>query len=102
LKASKHRRRDGSPAAIDSVGEGCREKVMRRVRWAGWVVIVTAVIVGGVALALILTRGLSLLFGGVLLAAVAVTVLALCGRFPGQSFFGDSSPTRAHDSLNYP
>jgi hypothetical protein len=75
---------------------------MRRVRWVGWVAISVAVIVGGIALALILTRGLSLLFGSVLLAAVAVAVLAVCGRLPGQSFFGDSSPTRAHDSLNYP
>lgn len=75
---------------------------MRRVRWVGWVAILAAVIVGGIALAVIATRGLSLLFGGVLLAAVAVAVLALCGRLPGQSFFGDSSPTRAHDSLNYP
>jgi len=54
------------------------------------------------ALTLIVTRGLSLLGGGILLAAVAVVILALCGRLPGQSFFGDSSPTRAHDSLNYP
>ncbi len=75
---------------------------MRRVRWVGWVAISVAVIVGGIALALIVTRGLSLLFGSVLLAAVAVAVLAVCGRLPGQSFFGDSSPTRAHDSLNYP
>lgn len=75
---------------------------MRHVRWVGWVAILMAVVVGGIALTLIVTRGLSLLFGGILLAAVAVTVLALCGRLPGQSFFGDSSPTRAHDSLHYP
>ena len=75
---------------------------MRQVRWVGWLAICVAVVVGGIALALILTRGLSLLFGSILLAAVAVAVLALCGRLPGQSFFGDSSPTRAHDSLNYP
>lgn len=75
---------------------------MRHVRWVGWVAIFLAVSVAGVALTLILTRGLSLLFGSILLAAVAVAVLALCGRLPGQSFFGDSSPTRAHDSLNYP
>lgn len=75
---------------------------MRRVRWVGWIAIFVAVVVGGIALAQIVTRGLSLLFGSILLAAVALTVLALCGRLPGQSFFGDSSPTRAHDSLNYP
>lgn len=75
---------------------------MQRVRWFGWVAILVAVVVGGIALTLIVTRGMSLLFGGILLAAVAVAVLALCGRLPGQSFFGDSSPTRAHDSLNYP
>jgi hypothetical protein len=75
---------------------------MRRVRWVGWVAIFGAIIIGGLALTLILTRGPSLLFGSILLAAVAVAVLALCGRLPGQSFFGDSSPTRAHDSLHYP
>ncbi len=75
---------------------------MRRVRWVGWFAILGAIIVGGLALTLILTRGLSILFGSILLAAVAVAALALCGRLPGQSFFGDSSPTRAHNSLNYP
>lgn len=75
---------------------------MRHVRWVGWLAIFVAVVVGGIAVALIVTRGMSLLFGSILLAAVAVTVLALCGRLPGQSFFGDSSPTRAHDSLHYP
>lgn len=75
---------------------------MRHVRWVGWLAIFVAVVVGGIAVALIVTRGMSLLFGSTLLAAVAVTVLALCGRLPGQSFFGDSSPTRAHDSLHYP
>jgi len=75
---------------------------MRHARWVGWGAILVALVVGGTALTLIVTRGLSLLFGGVLLAAVAVAVLALCGRLPGQSFFADSSPTRAHDSLHYP
>ncbi len=75
---------------------------MRRVRWFGWVAIAVAIVVGAIAMTQILTRGLSLLLGSILLAAVAVAVLALCGRLPGQSFFGDSSPTRAHDSLNYP
>ena len=75
---------------------------MPHVRWFGWVAILAAIVVGAMALTQILTRGLSLLFGSILLAAVAVTVLALCGRLPGQSFFGDSSPTRAHDSLHYP
>ena len=75
---------------------------MRHVRWFGWVAILAAIVVGAMALTQIVTRGLSLLFGSILLAAVAVTVLAVCGRLPGQSFFGDSSPTRAHDSLHYP
>lgn len=75
---------------------------MRRVRWLGWVVILVAIVVGAIALALIVTRGMSFLFGSILLAAVAIGALALCGRLPGQSFFGESSPTRAHDSLNYP
>jgi hypothetical protein len=75
---------------------------MRHGRWFGWVAIFAAIVVGAMALTQIATRGLSLLFGSILLAAVAVTVLALCGRLPGQSFFGDSSPTRAHDSLHYP
>ena len=75
---------------------------MRRVRWFGWVAILVAIVVGAVALTLILTRGVSILFGSILLVAVVVAVLALCGRLPGQSFFGDSSPARAHDSLNYP
>ena len=75
---------------------------MRHARWVGWVAILVALVVGGIALTLIVTRGLSLLFGSILLAAGAVTVLALCGRLPGQSFFGDPSPTRAHDSLHYP
>lgn len=75
---------------------------MRRVRWFGWVAIAVAIAVGAIAMTQILTRGLSLLLGSILLAAVAVAVLSLCGRLPGQSFFGDSSPTRAHDSLNYP
>ncbi len=75
---------------------------MRRVRWFGWFAILVAVVGGAIALAQIMARGLSLLFGSILLAAVAVAVLALCGRLPGQSFFGDSSPTRAHDSLHYP
>jgi uncharacterized membrane-anchored protein len=75
---------------------------MRHVRWVGWVAILVALAVGSTALTLIVTRGLSLLFGSILLAAVAVAVLALCGRLPGQFFFGDSSPTRAHDSLHYP
>jgi hypothetical protein len=75
---------------------------MRHGRWFGRVAILVAIVVGATALAQIVTRGLSLLFGSILLAAVAVTALALCGRLPGQSFFGDSSPTRAHDSLHYP
>jgi len=72
---------------------------MRRVRW---IVVIAAIIVGGVASTLIATNGLSLLLGGMLLAALVGAILALCGRLPGQSFFGDSSPTRAHDSLHYP
>lgn len=58
--------------------------------------------VGGAALALIATNGLSLLLGGIVLVALIGAILVLCGRLPGQSFFGDSSPTRAHDSLHYP
>lgn len=53
-------------------------------------------------MALIATNGLSLLLGGIVLVALIGAILVLCGRLPGQSFFGDSSPTRAHDSLHYP
>ena len=66
------------------------------------IVVVAAIIVGGVASTLIATNGLSPLLGNIVLAALVGAILALCGRLPGQSFFGDSSPTRAHDSLHYP
>jgi hypothetical protein len=72
---------------------------MRRVRW---LVGIAAVAVGGVALTRIAANGLSLLLGSLVLVALIAAVLALCGRLPGQSFFGDDSPTRAHDSLHYP
>ena len=72
---------------------------MGRVRWA---VMVVAVVVGGIALGAIAVRGFSLLLGGAATFAVIVAGLILCGRLPGQTFFKDSSPTRAHDSLPYP
>ena len=72
---------------------------MRRVRW---IVVIAAIVVVAGAATRIATNGLSLLLGGIVLAALIGAILALCGRLPGQSFFGDSSPTRAHDSLHYP
>jgi len=72
---------------------------MRRVRWG---VVIAAIVVGGAALALIATHGLSLPLGGMALVALIGATLARCGRLPGQSCFGDASPTRAHNSLHYP
>jgi hypothetical protein len=67
-----------------------------------WVVMGAALLVGGITLAGIAVRGFSLLGGGAATLAVIVAGLILCGRLPGQTFFKDSSPTRAHDSLPYP
>jgi len=71
-------------------------------RWLWWLVTIATILVGGTALVFIMMDGLSWLFGGLLTFAVFVAVLILCGRLPGQTFFKDSSPTRAHDSLQYP
>lgn len=71
-------------------------------RWLWWLVTIATILVGGTALVFILMDGLSWLFGSLLTLAAIVTVLILCGRLPGQTFFKDSSPTRAHDSLQYP
>jgi hypothetical protein len=65
-------------------------------------VLVMAMVVGGIALGAIAVRGFSLLLGGAATLAAIVAGLILCGRLPGQTFFKDSSPTRAHDSLPYP
>jgi len=72
---------------------------MGRVRWA---VMVAALLVGVIALGGIAVRGFSLVLGGAATLAVIVAGLILCARLPGQTFFKDSSPTRAHDSLPYP
>ena len=71
-------------------------------RWLWWLVTIATTLVGGTALVFILVDGLSWLFGTLLTLAAIVAVLILCGRLPGQTFFKDSSPTRAHDSLQYP
>lgn len=71
-------------------------------RWLWWLVAVATTVVGGIALLFIVMNGFSWVFGGLLTCAAIVAVLIVCGRLPGQTFFKDSSPTRAHDSLQYP
>jgi hypothetical protein len=71
-------------------------------RCLSWLVTIATVVVGGTALTFILMDGFSWMFGGLLTLAVIVAILIVCGRLPGQTFFKDSSPTRAHDSLQYP
>ena len=66
------------------------------------VAIVAGILGGGAALALMAIPGLSPWSGGVLTLGMIGVALALCGRLPGQSFFKDSSPIRAYDSLQYP
>ena len=66
------------------------------------VAIVAGILGGGITLALAVIPALSPWSGGVLTLAMIGVALALCGRLPGQSFFKDSSPMRAYDSLQYP
>ena len=71
-------------------------------RWLWWLVTTATILVGGTALIFIVMGGFSWVFGGLLTCAAIVAILIVCGRLPGQTFFKDSSPTRAYDSLQYP
>jgi hypothetical protein len=71
-------------------------------RWWRWLVTIATILVGGIALIFLVMDGFTWMFGGLLTFAGIVAVLIVCGRLPGQTFFKDSSPARAHDSLQYP
>ena len=91
----------------DGVRSGPRPRVGAKpeglaVRWMRWLITIATTLVGGIAAIFMAMDGSSWVFGGLLTLAVIVAVLIVCGRLPGQTFFKDSSPTRAHDSLQYP
>lgn len=71
-------------------------------RWLWRLVTIATILIGGTALIFIVMDGFSWVFGVLLTCAAIVAILIVCGRLPGQTFFKDSSPTRAHDSLQYP